>query len=280
MREDERRSLSGIPGLISVPGLREIFGANDKEAAQTEIVMLLTPRIIRTHELTAQDLSPIYVGTNQSFGLTGPPPFIAAPEQAAPANQPAPAGPAVPPQGTPVPTAPAPGPAGAITTPAAPAQPPPPDAQRDLTRPDSVTTLTGPAQLSVTVPTADVRVAGGPYTVPVFVSGANRLSTITVTVTYNPAILRVRMVQEGSFLRQGGVNVVFTNRPDQTTGRLDLTFVRTGDAVGASGSGLLASIIFDAIGSGTSQLAITGVAADPAGSTLPLQFTPASVVVR
>ena len=41
--------------------------------------MLLTPRIIRTHEYTARDLSPIYVGTNQNFGLTGPPPLIAAP---------------------------------------------------------------------------------------------------------------------------------------------------------------------------------------------------------
>ena len=41
--------------------------------------MLLTPRIVRTHELTAQDLAPIYIGTQQNIGLTGPPPLIAPP---------------------------------------------------------------------------------------------------------------------------------------------------------------------------------------------------------
>jgi len=44
--------------------------------------MLITPRIVRGHELTVEDLGPIYVGTNQNFGLTGPPPLIAAPPTA------------------------------------------------------------------------------------------------------------------------------------------------------------------------------------------------------
>ena len=34
--------------------------------------MLLTPRIVRTHELTAQDLSPIYIGTQSNMSLGGP----------------------------------------------------------------------------------------------------------------------------------------------------------------------------------------------------------------
>ena len=38
--------------------------------------MLLTPRIIRTHELRASDLSPIYIGTQSNMALTGPPPVI------------------------------------------------------------------------------------------------------------------------------------------------------------------------------------------------------------
>jgi hypothetical protein len=50
--------------------------------------------------------------------------------------------------------------------------------------------------------------------------------------------------------------------------------------VGASGSGLLAALQFDAVGAGTSQLAVSGVLANPAGGTIPVQFVPASVVVR
>ena len=61
-----------------------------------------------------------------------------------------------------------------------------------------------------------------------------------VTLTFNPAVLKVRSVQEGSFMRQGGVAAQFTQQVDPAGGRVDLTCVRNGDAVGASGSGLVA----------------------------------------
>jgi general secretion pathway protein D len=302
LRDDDRKSLTGFPGLVRVPVLKDLFAANDKTISQTDIVMLLTPRIIRTHEYTADDLNPIHVGTNQNFGLTGPPPIIAAPPEAAPAPvgaQPAP----IPPQGFPVPTAPPGGPPGQVTTPPTqlqgPAQPPapqqpaaaqpPPQAtavgpagepQINLTAPQTPgRAATIPATLTVTPP-ADARVAGGPYMVPVFVSNASRLSTVTVTISFNPAVLRVRMIQEGSFLRQGAAPVTFTNKVDANLGRIDLTFVRTSDTVGASGSGLLAGINFDAIGTGTSQLNVNGAAADPGGAAVPMQFNPVSVTVR
>jgi general secretion pathway protein D len=209
----------------------------------------------------------------------------------------------VPPQGLPVPTVPQTGPPGLVTTQPAPApttlQPPaqtpaaggapvqmppiPPltEPPRDISAPQTPTTALSPtAQVTVTAPTGDVRVAAGPYTVPVFISGASRLSTITVTISFNPGALRVRTIQEGSFLRQGGTNVTFTHREDATLGRVDLTFVRAGDTLGASGSGLLAAILFDAVGTGSSQLNVSGVAADPTGSTIPVQFVPATIVVR
>src|SRR6185503_12098398 len=53
---------------------------NDNTIKQTDIVMLLTPRIIRTHDLSARDLSPIYIGTQSNMSLTGPPATIGAPE--------------------------------------------------------------------------------------------------------------------------------------------------------------------------------------------------------
>ena len=77
LREEERRSLRGIPGLLRLPVLRNLLAANDNEIRQTDIVMLLTPRIVRTQELTAEDVSPIFIGSQQSLGLGGPPPLIA-----------------------------------------------------------------------------------------------------------------------------------------------------------------------------------------------------------
>ena len=292
LQDEERRSMKGFPGIMSVPVLRQLFSNDDQRIRQTDIVMLITPRIIRTHEYTVQDLSPIYVGTNQNFGLTGPPPLIAAPLLDAPhAPLTLPSVQEIPPQGIPKPSVPQSGTPGLVTSPGAQApalqapvlQPPAlaePQAQRDLTAPQSPTSLAPMAQVSVTAPAGDVRVGAGPYMVPVYVSGVSRASTVTVTVRFNPAILRMRTMQEGSFLRQGGVNVVFTPNTDAATGRIDLTFVRTGDAVGASGSGLLAAISFDAVATGSSPLTVSGVATNPTGGTIPLQFVPASVVVR
>jgi general secretion pathway protein D len=104
LQDEERTSATGFPGLQSLPIFRSLFGANRNTVAQTDIVMLLTPRIVRTHELTAQDLAPLYIGTQNSLGLSGPPPLIAAAEPAAagapgapPAVIPAPAAAAAPP---------------------------------------------------------------------------------------------------------------------------------------------------------------------------------------
>jgi general secretion pathway protein D len=307
LREDERRFIRGIPGIIHIPFLKEIAASNDNAISQTDIVMLLTPRIIRTHELTARDLSPIYVGTNQNFGLGGPPPLIAAPPEPEPAPA-APPGlaPPVPPQGVPVPTVPPGGPPGQVTTPAPQAAavpppqtatttttPPPPSAQgaqpplaelkpaAPPATPQQASMVTPPAQVSVTAPVGDVRVAGGPYIVPVYISGVSRVSTVALTLSFNPMAFRVRIVQEGSFLRQGAANVVFEQKVDTNIGRIDLTLVRSNDSIGASGSGLLASVVFDAVGLGNSPLTLSGVATDPGGMPLPLQFLPSpSVVVR
>ncbi len=91
LRDDQRKVLSGLTGLMRVPGLRTLFGSTVDEISQTDIVMLLTPHIVRTHELTVDDLAPIHIGTQQNVGLGGPPPLIQAPavEEPAAAQMPA-----------------------------------------------------------------------------------------------------------------------------------------------------------------------------------------------
>jgi general secretion pathway protein D len=47
LREDERKSLTGFPGILRLPVLQQLFGSTDSNVRQTDIVMLLTPRIVR-----------------------------------------------------------------------------------------------------------------------------------------------------------------------------------------------------------------------------------------
>lgn len=320
LREDERRSLRGFPGIATLPIIRQLFSSNDNNIKQTDIVMLLTPRVVRSHELSAEDLMPIYIGTQGNLGLGGPPPLIQGAEdpaaQAAPnalAPQPGTAAPgpvniapgqALPPGSGPVPgfTTPPPKPAGqpGIIPPAA-DQPPPPAPPPAVQNPFQILTPTAPprdvqptpetpaapaaepfasgGQVSLAVP-ADVRVGGGPYTVPVSLTGASRLSTVTLTINYNPAVIQVRTVTEGTIMRQGGVAAAFTQQVDQVAGRVEIAITRTGDQTGVAGSGVLAALLIEPVAAGASQMTITGVGSMAGGGLAPLQFAPATVTVK
>ena len=286
-REEERKTLRGFPGLLRIPILRSLFSSTDEQIRQTDIIMILTPRIVRTHGLTQEDLNPIHIGTQQNIGLSGPPALIAAPplEPAAPDAS---AEPFTVPLGTqPMPTvspgtAPLPGMATPVVTPAPPVAPlPAAEVDPAVSPTDSPADSRGErAQVLVTLPGTDFRIGGGPYTVPISVTGVSRLSTVTLSLTYDPNTLRVRAVQEGSFMRQGGLAVTFTQSVDGAVGRVDLTLVRTADPTGASGSGLLAAVLFDAVAAGSAPLTLSGVGTSPGGDTVALAFTPVTVSVR
>jgi type II secretory pathway component GspD/PulD (secretin) len=334
LREDERKSLTGFPGIMRLPVVRQLFSNNDNVIKQTDIVMLLTPRIIRSHDLRAADLSPIYIGTQSNMALTGPPSIIGGPEApdaaAGPAgapvslavttDQPPPAQPAamqppatpvlptgstqqpvVPPGSSPIPgmttapqapatppaapqpqpTAPtAPPVAPTAPQPAAPAEPPPAPApsQSAGAQPPAVPAA-GPARISLSPP-SEMRVGSGPYTVPISIAGATRVSTLTLTITYNPALVSVRNVQEGTFMRQGGIAAAFNSQVDEKSGRIDIVISRPGDKTGASTAGLLAAILVEPLAAGTGTLSLSGSATAPGGGAAALQFLPAGITVR
>ena len=313
LRDDQRKTLTGFPGIMKMPVLRSLFGQTQDEISQSDIVMLLTPHIVRTHELTAEDLAPIFIGTQSNVGLAGPPPLIAQPDNPAapapaagagvapgvpapgvprppitsepgaqPVNRPAPPGTSA----VPTPITPLPGAAPGTTPPVTPTPPatPPRDPVGPPTAapvtPAPVTNEPTPAQVIITPSGNDFRVAGGPYLAPLSINNGSRVSTLSLTIMYNPAVLRARTVQEGTFMRQGGAVASFTPRIDAVAGRVDIVVTRANDQTGASGAGLIASLLFDAVAAGGSMIQVSGVATAPDGTALPLQFSPVTVTVR
>jgi general secretion pathway protein D len=321
LQENDTTNVQGFPGAIHLPFLKQLFSANVHSIDQTDIVMLLTPHIVRTHEITEADLRPIYIGSQGAagggLGVGGPPPMIQGPPEAPPAPAPAAGAPVpgaaapgtppyptsttvggavvtAPPGSTPVPgtvvvpPAPTPPPATppnvtALTpppeTPTTPPGVPPaaPPAQTPAGEPPITSPGVGSAQIVISPPPT-ARVGGGPYSVPVSINGATRLTTITLTVQFDPGILRLRTVQEGSFMRTGGGPVTFNQQP--AVGRVDITISRGADVVGASGTGLLANLLFDAIAPGSVTLTVSGAATGPGGTPMGLQFRPVTVVVQ
>jgi len=68
IRDDERQVLSGVPGLSDLPIVGRLFAHTKRETQETDIVMTLTPRIVRVLELTETDLRPFRVGRDGDGG--------------------------------------------------------------------------------------------------------------------------------------------------------------------------------------------------------------------
>ena len=231
---------------MRMPVLQQLFGNTDSTIRQTDIVMLLTPRIVRSHELTASDLAPIYIGPQSNLSLGGgPPPLISVPAEP-PSRRPSSAAAAA------AAGADAADSAGQLADSwlddgaaargardAASAVTPPHGGAAGRRRSRRRSHAAPPAARSAAASRAaagrphaqpppaaggggrsrsrrppSMRVGAGPYTVPISISGASRLSTLSLSITYNPAVVRVRSVQEGTFMRQGGIAAAFTSQAD------------------------------------------------------------------
>jgi general secretion pathway protein D len=71
LSEGERTSLSGVAGLSSIPVLKRIFGSTEKEVRQTDIVLTLTPHIIRIPDIGERDLEAMWIGREGNLKLKG-----------------------------------------------------------------------------------------------------------------------------------------------------------------------------------------------------------------
>ena len=112
IRDDERKVMSGIPGLSDLPIIGPLFANNRRESQETDIILTLTPRIVRVLNLTAEDLTPFRVGRDSGAPLIDlplanplPPPRPPGAADPDPVSPPPPASPLLP---APTPAQPAP----------------------------------------------------------------------------------------------------------------------------------------------------------------------------
>ncbi len=99
IQEEERTSSVGLPGLGDVPILGKIFSRNRREAVETDIVMTLTPHVVRRASISEEDLRSFSLGGEASpllFEVPGIPPIVPAPSKPAEPLRPEPIRPPAP----------------------------------------------------------------------------------------------------------------------------------------------------------------------------------------
>ena len=76
IRTDETKAESGLPGLSELPLIGYLFGKTRTEAQRTDVLLTLTPHIIRTPSIRESDLLPVWVGTEQNITFRGGSPRV------------------------------------------------------------------------------------------------------------------------------------------------------------------------------------------------------------
>jgi general secretion pathway protein D len=234
MEDQQTRALTGFPLLSQIPILRYLFGQSTTDHSETETVFALIPHIVRKQELTELNQEALDVGTGSAISLRR----VSRPVETAPAP--------VPPAAQPHSENPQPLP----VIPQA-AQPPTP-------QPTS-----GAASFGFDPPTI-TQPKGATFAVNVLLTGAQNAYSVPLQVSYDPKILQVVNVSNGTLLARDGQAVALVHRDDDTTGTLQITATRPPGANGISGEGSVVTLTFMAKESGQSSLAISkGGTRDP-----------------
>jgi len=273
---------SGVAGVTDVPGLGRLFSTNSRQSQSTDIIMTITPHIIRIPDITEEDLVTLWVGTEDHMELRGPArsalsagPFGAS---ATPSAVPAPK---VVPEGG---AAAAGGAQGAEQPGAAvpeekPAEVRPKPAEE--TKKVSQKSLEDKLSVVQLVPGATSYSVGDTVEIQVHVSGANNVGSIPFHLHYNKEVLQFMPPgTEGSFMNSDGANTVFLAGDTGNGGKIVVGLSRMGGGEGISGAGSLATFRFLATNAGSANFSFTGASVkDPQANNKPAAFNTAAVKI-
>jgi general secretion pathway protein D len=250
---DETLNTNGIPGLMQLPMFRYLFSDNSKESQDQEILIILTPHIIRFPSITAEDLRSLATGSETNLRV------FREQDQAL-------AEPATQPQNGAMP-APPPPPGNSLTGGAVNASMP-------------VQSGTPAAQLQFDPGSVSVK-QGDTTTLGLKVSNINDLYSIPLLIHYNPAVIQVEEIRSGGFLGGGTQEIAIVQRIDAQRGEAVVSATRQPNTPGVSGTGTLLGVVVRAVGPGTSALQILQVnARDSQQHTIPLVSGEATVRVQ
>ncbi len=253
--DEERKTLSGLPGLVDIPLLSKIFGSNTQRYDSTDVFFSITPHIIRAPRVTEMDMAPLPMGTEQQIKVPGDRPRIFDAVKDAEVIEPeAPPESASPPEEEPAPQE---VPIAAEPEPAPPLSP--------------ISVLFSPQTATLAV--------GETFEVVLVAGGAQGLSSGEILVSYDPAALRISNVQAGAFLTIDGRPLTFT--PTFNPGQVGISFSRPEDTEGLIGSGHLVRLTLEAVAPGPPLIvSATGALRDTRGASIPASFASMRIEVQ
>jgi len=237
----DTKNVNGIPGLGEVPLLRYLFSENSNEVKEDEVLLILTPHIVRRASITAVNLRSLAAGTDTNARVYH--------DETQGAVTPAILGP--------TPAAPSTSNTQASAQPTAPTAQLHFDPARAMLKPGDTTTL----GLAIT--------------------NVNDLFSIPLLIHYDPAVVQVEDVRDGGFLSGGDQTIAIVHSIDQAHGQVIISVTRKPNTPGVNGSGTLLGIVVRGLAPGTSPLQILQVnARDSQQRNIPMVSSEAAIQVQ
>jgi general secretion pathway protein D len=209
INDEDRKSASKIPGLGDLPLIGHLFSTHRDQAAKTEIILLITPHIIRNLTRLEANQGEFSSGTESAIGSpalnlrkapTGPAPAPGTPGGAAPVKL----------QDQSL---------NGVPTPAAPPA--------------------APIAMSLVAPPGSV--SGQEFNVLVQASANSDIKAMSFDLVFDERFIDVVRVSEGAFMKQGNGETRFQSDQVEGGGRLSISIERKSG--GVRGSGAVAVIV-------------------------------------
>jgi hypothetical protein len=104
---------------------------------------------------------------------------------------------------------------------------------------------------------------------------------MSLNLSYNPQIIKLKDVTEGGLARQLGEKVPFLKNIDNSAGACTIGLSSPVVGKGIKGGGILAVLVFESVAPGEAAIAITSVSANsPTGQPLQFETNESRVVIR
>lgn len=254
----DTKTLNGWPWLGNVPIMRYLFAADQTELQDSEVLIVLTPHIVRMPEWTRANLRGLFSGTDtypavrkeadvRAPNMNPNAPTTASLSSGNPSDAAVPV--ATPASGTPAPVI----------------SPVPAQVSSPRIRFEPGTVNLSPGQTA---------------TLGIAVDNVSDLFSVPMMLQYNPAIISIEEVRHGEFLSGGTQDIAIVQRVDKEHGQAIISATRQPNTPGVSGSGTLLGLVVKGLLPGTSTISIVQInAKDSQQKPIPLVTNEATVRV-
>ncbi|MDA8098244.1 MAG: cohesin domain-containing protein [Nitrospiraceae bacterium] len=243
IKDEERRAENKIPLLGDIPILGKLFSSSDDGTVKTDILMSITPNIVRGLEVPDKDSQSFWSGTEEAFDVK--PLFVT---NTAKSSKPAPEKPI---DKTAI--------LDQLARREQPAPLKPGEAKEE--GPVSLPTVTGEqAAATVELKPADATSAvGQDIRFDIAATNVKDLYGAILTLSYDPKVMDFKSAAEGDFLKKDGQQTSFLFSSNIKAGTVDLYITRIGDVGGVMGTGTLGTVVFQGKAAGQGPVTVKSV---------------------